>query len=515
MGARIESRLVWIGIVASFFALVAYRVLGQSSGFIIVNAVLGGLALLVAALIALGRVAAPQPSSLRGPFLDNLLRTVTAIWVIGLALGLAAASGVRFDWTFEGEFEIAEATRALLDELHADDRARMTLYFDRGDPRVRNTRLLLEQLVEGHPIELRVRELSQYPEDEDRFGIGSSNSVVVEVGDRWALVARPTEGALYEGFAGLLHEREQVLYATVGAGEGDLERFDDGGYAGLRAALEVEGYLLAPLPLAIEERVPADASGLLIVAPERPFTARGLAALRHYLEDGGRAVVFLGDVAQPSLEGLLAEFGIVAQPGLVVDPTSGSIEGDTPGMNPVAFNYAEHPVTHGLDENRMTWFRRTRGFELRKTAPEQRLRPLVHASAESWIDVSPPEDDDRAMPVRPPDARADYWPLVVASETKHEDRGTETRIVAFGDSELASNHALRALYNLDLVLNAVHWATAREPAITLRPKTGARRLNQFPVPLESSLQALYGIGLLVPELLLLAAGWVWLRQRSA
>lgn len=515
MGARIESRLVWIGIVASVFALVAYRVLGASSVFIVMNAGLGGLALLGAAVMALGRVAAPQPSSLRGPFLDNLLRTATAIWTIALALGLAAGSGVRFDWTFEGEFEIAEATRSLLGELHEGDRARMTLYFDAGDPRVRNTRLLLEQLVHDHPIELRVRELSQHPDDEDRFGIGSSDSVVLEVGDRWTLVARPSEGALYEGFASLLHEREQLLYATVGAGEGDLERLDDGGFAGLRAALEVEGYLLAPLPLAIEERVPADASGLLIVAPERPFTARGLTALRRYLEDGGRAVVFLGDTEQSSLEGLLAEFGIVARPGLVVDPTSGAIEGDTPGMNPVVFNYAEHPVTHGLDANRMTWFRRTRGFELRKTAPGQRLRALVYASAQSWIDPSPPADDDRRMPVRPADARADYWPVVVASEHPHEDRGTETRIVAFGDAELASNHALRALYNLDLVLNAVHWATEREHAITLRPKTGARRLNQFPVPIESSLQAFYGVGLLVPELLLLAAGWVWLRQRSA
>jgi len=515
VGARIESRLVWIGSVAGFFALAAWRVLGQSSGFILANAVVGALALLAAALVALGRVAAPQPSSLRDPLLENLLRTWTAFWAIGLVLGLSVASGVRFDWTFEGQFQLSEATRSLLAELHAGDHARVTLYFDAGDPRIRNTRLLLAQLTEDRPVELRVREISRYPDDEERFGIGSSNSVLIEVGDRWALVDRPTEGALYEGLAGLLHEREQVLYATVGAGEGDLARFDDGGFSGLRAALEVEGYALAPLPLAIEERVPADASGLLIVAPERPFTARGQAALRRYLQGGGRAVVFLGDAEQPSLESLLAEFGIVARPGLVVDPTSGPSLDDTPGMNPVAFNYADHPVTHGLDANRMTWFRRTRGFELRKAAPEQRLRPLVHASAQSWIDPAPPGDDDRLPPVRPPSARTDYWPLVVASEVPHDDQGTETRIVAFGDSDLASNSALRALYNLDLVVNAVHWATQREQAITLRPKTGARRLNQFPVPIESSLQALYGVGLVVPELLLLAAGWVWLRQRSA
>ena len=37
----------------------------------------------------------------------------------------------------------------------------------------------------------------------------------------------------------------------------------------------------------------------------------------------------------------------------------------------------------------------------------------------------------------------------------------------------------------------------------------------FPVPLQQSLQALYGVGLLVPEILLIAGGLVWLRQREA
>jgi hypothetical protein len=59
----------------------------------------------------------------------------------------------------------------------------------------------------------------------------------------------------------------------------------------------------------------------------------------------------------------------------------------------------------------------------------------------------------------------------------------------------------------------VHWATDREPAITLRPKI--RRTVQFPVPLANSVRAFYGVGLLIPELLLIAGGIVWLRRRSA
>ena len=65
------------------------------------------------------------------------------------------------------------------------------------------------------------------------------------------------------------------------------------------------------------------------------------------------------------------------------------------------------------------------------------------------------------------------------------------------------------------MLNAIHWVTEHESAIAIRPKTGGRGLVQFPVPLQTSLQSLYGVGLLVPELLLIAGAMVWLYQREA
>ena len=97
-----------------------------------------------------------------------------------------------------------------------------------------------------------------------------------------------------------------------------------------------------------------------------------------------------------------------------------------------------------------------------------------------------------------------YYTAVWSPNSKH---------VAFGDADFASNRWLRTLYNLDLILNAVHWATENEAEVTLRPKV--RSTVQFPLPLNDSVQALYGVGLLLPEVLLIAGGIVWLRRRSA
>ena len=84
----------------------------------------------------------------------------------------------------------------------------------------------------------------------------------------------------------------------------------------------------------------------------------------------------------------------------------------------------------------------------------------------------------------------------------------------FGDSDFASNRYLRALYNLDLVLNAVHWALEREPEITLRPKL--RDAVQFPLPMQKTARdALRRRPAAAGAAAARRAACSWLRRRSA
>ncbi|MFP6621869.1 MAG: hypothetical protein VCC20_00200, partial [Myxococcota bacterium] len=186
-------------------------------------------------------------------------------------------------------------------------------------------------------------------------------------------------------------------------------------------------------------------------------------------------------------------------------------EGDAAGLNPIANAYSDHPVARELNANRMTFFRHARSFELRKPRPNDRLTAAVYSSGDAWLYPGASQLNRRTTPERPHDATGNYRPLVVAGQYERNER--QTRIVAFGDSTFASNRYLRALYNLDLAVNAVHWALEREPEITLRPKVGG--LLQFPVPVQNALNALYGIGLLVPQLIVMTGAWVWLRRRAA
>ena len=69
-----------------------------------------------------------------------------------------------------------------------------------------------------------------------------------------------------------------------------------------------------------------------------------------------------------------------------------------------------------------------------------------------------------------------------------------------------------SIYNLDLLLNAVAWVTEENTRIVLRPKGFPP--DQFPLTPQETLRMFYGVGLLLPELLLIAAGLAWLRRRS-
>jgi len=506
--------LALVGFIALLSGLVSYYAIGELGTFSSVNLGLGALALAIAAALGLHRLRFTG-----GP----LARRVIGRGLLGIALALAIAvglerwaawQGLTFDWTFEQRYDLSEAVQRKLAEICSGDEPLVALfYFDPEDPRKRATGLLLETLQRAGPcLEVRERRIEENLAEVDRYAVGSSNTVVFQLGDAFETVPRPMEGTIYEALYRLTSRGVATLAFLRGEGEGDPERTDGLGYSGLAAALTTEGYQERILVSASLSEVPEDVDALIVIAPERPLLPQTLDALQRYLESGGSLVALLEPGRESGIEGLLAGFGIEALDGLVVDPASAPVDEGVRGVNVLAFNYAAHPVTAGLNRSRMTYFPGVRPLHLRKPRVEDDVQRVVLSSHRGWVS----EDLSwlaRSTGLPASDgAQSDYQTL--AAVGRYPRDGKETRLVVFGDADFASNRYLRALYDLDLVLNAVHWATQRESAITLRPKA-LRTSVQFPVPLTSSVQALYGVGLLLPELLLIAGGLVWLRRRRS
>lgn len=508
-----------VAAIALGFGILASFASEEPGWFALANFGLAAAAVVVGAIQVALRARHASAPAFRRPVALGLARVALALLAAVAVERAAAAAGVQIDWTFERKFEPADATKSVLQELCGQGDLDALLFADAYDPRRRSTRLLLQTLAANSCLAFEERILGADPGEEDRYGVGSSNTVVLRQHlrgkpERIEFVERPTEGSLFETFSMLAGREGGVLWVARGAGEGDFESGAPTGYSGLASALATEGYQLHQFVGAATGAIPDDVSVVLWIAPERPLPPEALAALDAYLARGGRLVAMLEPGSASGLEDLLSRWGIEATGGVVVDPASATIEGCVPGLCPLVYAYAtSHPIARGLDDTRMTFFRGARSFRLRKPEIDDRLAAVALASLRSWIEPDLAALGRSAPPVRPPGETGDYHPLLVAGS--YERGGHETRIVAIGDSDFASNHDLRALYNLDLAVNAVHWAAAREPAITLRPKVAVSGSMQFPIPLQNTFTRFQSLGLLLPELLLIVAALVWARTRTA
>lgn len=501
--------LAFVGLVAVLFGLGSYYATGALAAFSALHLALGAAALLCALALGARRLRSVGSRDARRVAMRGALRVVAAC---ALAAGLeraAASADLRLDWTFERRYELAPATRKALVELPGPLEA--LLFYDPLDPRRRQTRLLLESFAREGDVRVRELPIEAAADEADRYEVADSNAVVLVVGDRFETVDRPTEGALYEALYRLRARETGTLVFLTGEGEGNLERTDELGYSGLAAALATEGYRIRSVVAAAMPEVPEDADAVVALAPRRQLLPEAIAALRRYLLRGGRLVALLEPGVDSGLEALLAEFGMRSPDAVVVDPASADLGTTGRGTAPLITHYETHPTTRGLEPSRMAMLHGARAFALTKPQADDELRRTALSSPRAWLSSDLSLLTSRSRPPDPDAAARGYQTLAAAGRYRREQG--ETRIVAFGDGDFASNRYLRTLYNLDLVLNAVHWATEQEPEITLRPKL--RTPLNFPIPLANTVQALYGVGLLIPELLLAAGGVVWLRRRSA
>ena len=501
--------LALVGVIALAFGLGAYQATRELTVFAASNLAVAAFALAAAGMLAVRRLRFAAGSHSRRVLLRGLFGVAGAL-ALAVALERAAGwSGLRADLTFERSFDLAPATRKALAELPGELTA--TLYHDRFDPRARHTRLLLESLAESGPVKVRERLLSDAPEDLDRFGIASSNTVVLVLDSRFETVERPLEASLYEALYRLRSRSHGVIGVLRGEGEGDVSSDAELGFSGLAAALGTEGYQVRSLVTASLAEIPTDIDALLLLGPRRALLPESVAAIERYLARGGRLYALLEPGAQSGVEALLRRWGIQAPDGVIVDPNSGESSEGAPSIDPIAYNYESHPLTRGLNSGRMTFFAGARPLVVQNAGPGDDVRRVVLASPRSWVTRDLSVLSKRRARLAPDGAEQAYQTIAAAG--RYPRPGGEARIVVVGDSDFASNRYLRALYNLDLAINAVHWIVERESEITLRPKL--RTPKQFPLPIQSTLRTFHGVGLLVPELLLLGGGLVWLRRRQA
>jgi ABC-type uncharacterized transport system involved in gliding motility auxiliary subunit len=254
--------------------------------------------------------------------------------------------------------------------------------------------------------------------------------------------------------------------------------------------------------------------------------------LKTYLGRGGKLLVMLdpvlkADQPQPTaLVALLKDWGIEAGNDIILDVSGMGRLFGTDESVPVAVSYPSHPINDNGNFRIMTAYPLARSMSPVEGGVNGRnAQRIVETSQNSWAESDikgltgkePPKFDEGADKRGPVSLGAAVSgpavdaPKDPAAKPGDEPKKAEARIVAFGDSDFASNGVLGLQGNRELFLNTVNWLAQQENLIAIRPRDPQDQ--RITLTADQERRILYLTVFIVPGLILLAGIQTWWRRR--
>jgi gliding motility-associatede transport system auxiliary component len=522
---RYASLLGLLGLVFFGFGLAARLVLGLDDALILLHLVVGAGMLI--AYFAFGfesfRSLLGQRSTRYGA--SAAVYTLLFVALVAGANYLGHRHHTRWDVTEGGVYTLAPQSRKVVEGLKED--LSMTAFVEGGiSPGLES---LLESYGYANPSHVKVRMVDpdKEPALVDQMKITTAPSVNLTLGNESFVVTQPSEETITNGLIRVARSTKKVVYFVEGFGQASTTAEDDPkGYSAAKLALQQENYEVKTLLLPSIEKVPDDASVVVMPGVGQPLTDTAVAALDGYLKQGGHLFALVAPrEGTDKLTKLLDDWGAKLSNDIVLDQEVRLFEGPRVGMQPLAKEYGQHPITAGFRD--YTVFPQTRTVDP-DAAGKKGLSAttLVKTSASSWAETS--VDDVFTKGVARLDESDKKGPLSIAVATtgKLKDMGLtppapaegqkaaeEARLVVFGSVRFADNQELsQSRLNGDLFLNAVGWLVGQEELVSIRSRTVRASRAEF-TPSQAGELFLLSV-LIIPELLVALGISVWWRRRT-
>ena len=461
---------------------------------------------------------------------------VLAVALVAMVNWLGYRHYSRGDWTSSKLYTLSAKSLNILKGLHAD--VRVVVLMTPSTPLFSETKELLDRYQAASPrikVEyidperdpLRTKTLAQ------EFGVSTANTVVFASGGRKKYVTSDQladydysgmqmgQAPKLKGFKGeeqftaailaVVNPKVPKVYFVTGHGERDPDAADGAGYSQLKDAIKRDNYDVEKTTL-LAGAVPADCDLLVIAGPKAPFTDPEKAALKAYLDKGGRALVMLdpvlGDRAQSSgLEALLKGYGVAVDNDLVVDPSK-----QLPFFSLAAVyvdQFRSHPVVDGM-QGLAVLFPIARSVTT-VAAPGASSSILLTTSDKGWgqRDLKANATGQLEIKKAPGDVPGPVSLGVAAQSEKDKEHGW--RLVVFGNSAFATNQYLANAGNSNLVLNAVNWLANQEQALGIAPRS-PEQVQLFLSETQMSHVLLISL-ILLPACAIALGVAVWWRRR--
>jgi ABC-type uncharacterized transport system involved in gliding motility auxiliary subunit len=527
MMKRILGLLGWLGVVL-VFAAVAIRFLKPEWQPYYNGLAIGGLVCTLLYMLSqwreIGQAFAGRQARL------GTLAAASILVVLGILVAinyLSSRHNKRWDLTAAHQFSLSDQTKKVLQDLKEPVKIRV---FAKSDDFQQFRDRLDEYAYQSKQVSTEYIDPVKRPGLAEQLGVTAINTVVFEYKGRNEKVNGQGEQELTNGLIKVIQGRQPKVYFTQGHGEKDTASAEKSGYNGIVANLTSGNFVVDKVVLAQQGKVPDDADVLIIAGSKTDFLGPEIDALKTYLARGGKVLVMLdpvlkADQPQPAaLQGLLKDWGIEADNDIVLDVSGmGRLLGTDESV-PVAASYPPHPITENF--NLMTAYPLARSMTpVEGGVNGHTAQRLVDTSRNSWGETNlksltsgqpaKMDADDKKGPVSLAAAVSGAVTATPAPKDPKKDgdnpKPAETRLVAFGDSDFASNAAIEVPGNRDLFLNVVNWLAQQENLIAIRARDPEDR--RIVLTADQERRIFYLTVLIVPGLVLLAGVQTWWRRR--
>lgn len=435
--------------------------------------------------------------------LNLVLQAVLVLTFFGGLNYVAKNHAWRFDLTKQRKFSLSAETLSYIKNLQRPVHIIVTLSPDNDNPEVKG---LIDEYVYATEertsgrITKETLDVYQSRRRSEELGVDQAGIIVLRSGDKRRIVtidelytfkekkrnAFRGEQVLTAAMLDVSTLGREKIYFLSGHGELRIENADaQVGLSGIRDQLKLRNFDVDVLDLTAVRRIPADASLVVVVAPQNGFTKAEQEMLRQYLgTNAGHMIFFLGvgkSTAALGLDDLLLDWGVLVNNEVVIDPENMSESGELL----VRALSRTHPISKSLVDVGSLVLR----FGMARTVipdPGRSLSgglntiTLAATSTTAWGE----RGDFRNGPLRY-DPGVDFRPiagldppdrlgLIVASERlpvrdnlPFSVRGG--KLVVFGTGDLITNGRIDAA-GLHIMLNAVNWSVDRDHALAIPPR---------------------------------------------
>jgi ABC-type uncharacterized transport system involved in gliding motility auxiliary subunit len=417
--------------------------------------------------------------------------------------------GKPFDFTEDKQNSLAAVTLDTLKALPSTVQA--TAFFTTQTPSD-TARKILENYKNNSNSKFSYTfvDPDQNPLAARQAGITGDGKIYLQMGDRHEIVALASEQDITSALVRLMNPGQQAIYFLTGEGERDIQNAANKSYTVAKSALEAKNYTVQPLNLIVTNKIPDNATVIVIAGPTQPISAAEQTLLQAFVAKGGALVVMeeptpltqFGNSPDPLSAYLAANWGITFDNDIVIDTNTSQ------PLYAIASSYGTHPITEKL-QGLVSFFPSARSLSIASNLTNQPT-VLVTTASSAWgeTDFASLQANGQVAFNPAVDVPGPLTLAVAATDTT-----SGSHLVVFGDSDFASDAFFSQYANGDMFINAIDWAAGQEQLINLNTPTAISRTLTLPSSFWLLVMAISFIFVL-PGLVIAGGVVSWLIRRS-